>query len=161
MTADGCTVRPATSADLDDLLPLFAEYQRCYGADPVDARNRAFFARFLAPSDAGLLLGAWDDGGAAVGFACVYWTHSSVSAVDVAQLNDLLVRATSRSRGVGQRLIEAAAQAAAERGHPRLVWQTAPDNERAQRLYDRLPATKSLWLEYALPLPHPATPPPR
>jgi ribosomal protein S18 acetylase RimI-like enzyme len=148
---DTVDVRPATAAELDELLPLIAEYQRFYGAQPDDVRNRGFFQRFIEPSDLGLLLGAWADG-TAVGFACLYWTHSSVSAVDVAVLNDLLVSPTTRSRGVGRRLLDAAAHHARDRGFPRLDWQTAPDNERAQRLYDQLPASKSEWLEYSLPL---------
>jgi ribosomal protein S18 acetylase RimI-like enzyme len=152
VTGDGVDVRPATAAELPDLLPLIAEYQRFYGAEPDEARNREFFRRFVEPSDLGLLLGAWADG-TAVGFACLYWTHSSVSAIDVALLNDILVSATTRSRGVGRLLLEAAAHHAAARGYDRLVWQTAPDNERAQRLYDQLPASRSPWLEYSLPLP--------
>jgi GNAT superfamily N-acetyltransferase len=148
---DDVDVHAATSAELEHLLPLVAEYQRFYGAVPDDARNRAFFGRFLDPSEAGLLLGAWD-GAAAVGFACLYWTYSSVSAVEVALLNDLLVAGGSRSRGVGRALLDAAARHASARGCRRLVWQTAPDNERARRLYDQLPATTTSWLEYSLPL---------
>ena len=144
-------VRPATVADLDALLPLIAEYQRFYGADPDDGRNREFFRRFLVPSDDGVLLGAWD-GDVAVGFACVYWTYSSVSAADVALLNDLLVSSTNRSQGVGERLVLAVAEAAREHGCVRLEWRTAPDNERAQRLYDRLDTAKSEWLEYSITL---------
>ena len=145
------SIRPASVAEVDALLPLIAEYQRFYGADPDDARNRGFFGRFVAPSDAGVLLGAWN-GDEAVGFSCVYWTYSSVSAADVALLNDLLVSSTNRSQGVGEMLINAAADAARARGCARLEWRTAPDNARAQRLYDRLGATKGEWLEYTMAL---------
>jgi GNAT superfamily N-acetyltransferase len=145
------TIRPATAEDLDALLPLIAEYQRFYGARPDAASNRAFFARFLAPSDAGVLLGAWE-ASEPTGFTCLYWTSSSVSAVDVALMNDLLVSPTHRSRGVGEQLIAAAADAARSRGCVRLEWRTAPDNARAQRLYDRLDATRSEWLQYSIRL---------
>jgi hypothetical protein len=37
----------------------------------ADERNRAFFSRFVAPSEDGLLLGAWREG-ALVGYACLY-----------------------------------------------------------------------------------------
>ena len=41
------------------LLPLIAAYQRFYEVEEIDEeRNRAFFRRFLAPSEDGLLLGA-------------------------------------------------------------------------------------------------------
>jgi GNAT superfamily N-acetyltransferase len=152
MTSDSCTISPATDAELDDLLPLIAEYQRFYGAEPNDSRNRRFFARFIAPSEDGLLLGAWE-GKQGIGFACLYWTFSSVAASDIALMNDLLVRPASRSRGVGRLLISSAIRHAAARGCDRLVWETAPANERAQRLYGQFPATTSHWLEYSLALP--------
>jgi GNAT superfamily N-acetyltransferase len=151
MATNHCDVHPATNSELDNLLPLIAEYQRFYEAEPNDNRNSAFFKRFIAPSDEGLLLGAWE-GRQAVGFACLYWTHSSVSAVDIALLNDLLVVPSGRSRGIGGLLMAAAMSHAAERGYSRLVWQTAPDNDRAQRLYNQFPASTSLWLEYTLDL---------
>ena len=31
-----------------------------------------------------------------------------------------------------------------------LAWQTARDNARAQRVYDRVGATRSEWLDYSL-----------
>ena len=46
-----------------------------------DERNRAFFSRFLAPSENGMLLGAWR-GEQLVGYACLYWHFSSTRAVE-------------------------------------------------------------------------------
>ena len=147
------TAAPAQADQLDRLLPLVAAYQRFYGVEaPDDARNRAFFARFVAPSDLGVLLAAHDEDGVPLGFATVYWTHSSVSAEDVAHMNDLFAVAEARGRGVGRALIEAAKDAARERGLRRLTWMTAPDNATAQRLYDRTGAARSSWLEYDLAL---------
>lgn len=142
-------VRPATAGELDDLLELVAAYQRFYGAEPDAGRNRAFFARFVAPSDAGLLLGAFS-GPEVLGHACLYWTFSSVSAVEVVLLNDLFVRPEHRGEGVGEALIAATAAVARDRGAARVRWYTAPDNARAQRLYDRTGARRSEWVEYEL-----------
>jgi GNAT superfamily N-acetyltransferase len=143
-------VSPATDADLDALLPLFAGYQRFYENDaPDDERNRAFFARFVDPSDLGLLLIA-RDGDATVGFATLYWTHSSVSAEDIALMNDLFVAETARSGGAGRALIEASRAAAHERGLRRMTWATAIDNRTAQALYEKTGAERSAWFEYAL-----------
>ena len=139
--------------DLHSALPLFAGYQRFYGAErPHAARNRAFFRRFLSPSDDGLLLGAWE-GEELVGFACLYWTFSSLHAAEIALMNDLFVAESARGAGVGRALIEAAAQAAGERGARHLEWLTATDNGVAQRLYDRLGAERTEWLAYELALP--------
>src|SRR4051794_6420349 len=77
----GVEVRPVQGEELDDLLPLIEGYQRFYRAEPDVERNRAFFTRFVAPSDEGLLLGAWVDG-RLVGFATLYWFHSSTKAAD-------------------------------------------------------------------------------
>jgi GNAT superfamily N-acetyltransferase len=146
-------IAPATAQDLDDVLPLFAGYQRFYANEAKDdEHNRAFLTRFLAPSDDGLLLVARDDDGAAVGFANLYWTYSSVSAEEHAVMNDLFVAEAGRGANVGHQLIEAAAAAARERGMRRLSWETAIDNRRAQRLYERLDAARYVWFEYELTL---------
>lgn len=144
-------IAPATRDDLDDAVALFAGYQRFYaGRARDDDHNRAFLSRFLAPSDHGLLLLARDDAGRAIGFANLYWTFSSVSAEDHALMNDLFVAEAARGTDVGRALIEAAAAHAHERGLPTLSWQTALDNRRAQRLYERFDAERTAWFEYEI-----------
>ena len=143
-------VRPITESELESVLPLIEDYQRFYRvAQPQRDHNREFFRRFLEPSREGVLLGAWDDS-ELVGFACLYWTFSSVRATDVVLLNDLLVRPDTRGRGVGLELIEAARDVARDRGVPLVRWWTEVSNERAQRLYDRTGARRSAWYEYEL-----------
>ena len=144
-------VRPVAADELAALLALIADYQRFYGVvEPDGERNAVFFGRFVAPSPAGMLLGAFGDDGSLDGYACLYWTFSSVSATDVVQLNDLYVRGERRGGGVGEALIEAALAVARERGASCVRWFTAQDNVRAQRLYDRLGAEQSAWFEYEL-----------
>ena len=145
------SLAPATDDDLDDVVPLFAGYQRFYAGEARDdAHNRAFLSRFLDPSDAGLLILARDDAGRAIGFANLYWTFSSVAAEAHALLNDLFVADDARGGNAGHALIEAAAREAAKRGHARMSWQTALDNRRAQRLYERLDAERTAWFEYEI-----------
>ena len=155
MVTAGVSISAALDEDLVALLPLLAGYQLHYGAEPDDVRNRAFFARFVAPSDDGLLLAAWDvHTDEPVGFATLFWTFSSVRAREVALMNDLFVVEDARGRGVGRALVDAAREATRRRGLHVLSWMTSPDNATAQRLYDRLGATRSSWLEYALEI-HP------
>jgi GNAT superfamily N-acetyltransferase len=143
-------IRPVRRDEVDLALPLFAGYQRFYGVErPDDGRNRAFFARFATPSEAGVLLGAWVDGSLA-GFACVYWSFSSVRAAGIGLMNDLFVAEVARGRGMGRALIEAAADATRRRGFHHLEWYTAPDNTTAQRVYNATGATRSTWLGYEL-----------
>jgi GNAT superfamily N-acetyltransferase len=144
----GVEVRPVRREDLEDVLPLIAGYQRFYKAEPDVDRNRFFFSRFLHPSEEGLLLGAWLDGGL-VGFATLYWSHSSTRAADVVLMNDLFVREGVRGGGVGRALIEASLEEARRRGAELLEWYTAPDNAVAQRLYDSIAGVeRSTWLSY-------------
>jgi GNAT superfamily N-acetyltransferase len=152
MEIEAPEIRPLTAEELDHALPLIAGYQRFYRAEPDEARNRAFFAGFVAPSDEGLLIGAWL-GGRLVGFATLYWTHSSTRATDVALLNDLFVTEEARGTGLGRALIEASAAAAVERGATLLEWFTATDNDAAQRLYDSIPdVRRSSWYSYEIDL---------
>jgi GNAT superfamily N-acetyltransferase len=145
-------VEPIARDQLESLLPLIAAYQRFYEVEDVDdERNRRFFARFLAPSDAGMLLGAWREAELA-GYACLYWHFTSLVPAETVLMNDLYVEERFRGRGVGRALIEASAATARDRGAHRLEWATQPSNLAAQRLYDGTGAERSEWIEYELPL---------
>jgi ribosomal protein S18 acetylase RimI-like enzyme len=142
--------------DLADLLPLFRAYCAFYGSSPSDADLLALCRALLAdPEREGVQLIARDvrAGGAAVGFATVYWTWQSTKARRLAVMNDLFVAEPARGAGVADALIAACAEQARERGVRALSWVTAPDNRRAQRVYDRAGATRSSWLEYELEVP--------
>jgi GNAT superfamily N-acetyltransferase len=143
-------IAPISDGEFEELLPLIAAYQRFYEVERIDeARNRAFFRRFLAPSEDGLLLGARREG-RLIGYACLYWHFSSLEAVESVLMNDLYVSEEARGQGVGRALIEATANVARERGAPFVEWSTAPDNHTAQRLYDSTGAERSEWLSYEL-----------
>ncbi len=149
--AEGVEVSAVRAEELETLLPLIAAYQRFYEVDDIDtSRNRAFFRRFLAPSEIGELLAARDERGTILGYACLYWHFSSTQAVETVLMNDLFVAPEVRGRGVGRALIEAATAVARRRGAPWVEWSTAPDNHTAQRLYDSLTDEKSTWLSYEL-----------
>ena len=145
-------ISPIAASELEELLPTIAAYQRFYEVEDIDEeRNRAFFSRFLAPSEDGMLIGAWR-GGELVGYACLYWHFSSTQARETVLMNDLYVTESVRGEGVGRALIKASLAVARERGNPFLEWATAPDNHIAQRLYDSTGAHRSTWLTYELPV---------
>jgi GNAT superfamily N-acetyltransferase len=145
-------IAPISGDDYEQLLPLIAAYQRFYEVEEIDdERNRAFFRRFLAPSEDGLLLGARAEG-RLLGYACLYWHFSSTLAVETVLMNDLYVEVDARGHGVGRALIEAAAGIARKRGAAHLEWATDPDNHTAQSLYDSTGAERSEWVEYELEL---------
>jgi GNAT superfamily N-acetyltransferase len=143
-------IAPVEPGEFERLLPLIAAYQRFYEVAEIDEeRNRAFFGRFLAPSEDGMLLGARAGGGFA-GYACLYWHFTSLLAAETVLMNDLFVAEEARGRGIGRALIEASAGVARERGGAYLEWATAPGNRTAQRLYDSTGAARSEWIEYEL-----------
>lgn len=145
-------VEPIATAQFDQLLPLIAAYQRFYEVDDVDeGRNRAFFTRFLAPSEDGMLLGAWR-GDELLGYACLYWHFTSLVPAETVLMNDLYVVEAARGQGVGRALLEASATVARERGAQHLQWVTSPDNRTARRLYDSTGAESEPAIEYELRL---------
>ena len=141
-----------SEAQLEQLLPLIAAYQRFYEVEEIDdEHNRAFFSRFIAPSADGLLLGAWQ-ANELLGYACLYWHFTSLVPAETVLMNDLFVTEDARGQGIGRTLIKASADVARSRGAHHLEWATAPDNHTAQRLYDSMTSEKSTWLEYELDL---------
>jgi ribosomal protein S18 acetylase RimI-like enzyme len=140
------------AGDLAELLPLMRGYCDFYEVAPSDERLHALAQTLIdAPQTAGLQLIARDERGTALGFATIFWSFSTLSACPIGVMNDLYVDPANRLRGVGRALIEACAAECAARAVPLLEWETAPDNHRAQGLYDSFDAHRETWLAYTLP----------
>jgi len=127
------TVRQATLADLDALIPLFDGYRQFYGrpADSIAARE-FICARFNHGES--VLFIAHDDENP-IGFSQLYPSFSSVSLARVFVLNDLFVHEKARRNGVGTKLIAAATDFAKTVGAIRLTLSTATTNAVAQSVY--------------------------
>lgn len=130
-------VRLATAADVDRVAPLFDAYRQFYGLAPDLALCRQYLAERLGRDESVVLLAA-DADGAALGFVQMYPTFTSLRAARAFVLYDLFVDPAARQRGVGRRLMEAAAKEARRRGAVSLVLSTAKTNRSAQRLYGSL-----------------------
>jgi GNAT superfamily N-acetyltransferase len=140
------------AADLDELLVLMRGYCDFYEVAPTDEDLLALSRAMIAdPEHEGVQLLARDAGGGAIGFATVYWSWSTTGASRIGVMNDLFVAEAGRGRGVAEGLIEACRAECVRRGARRLTWQTAPDNLRAQAVYDRVGATRERWIDYWLP----------
>ena len=148
-------------ADLDDLLPLMRGYCDFYEVDPSDEALLAMSRELIAdPRKEGLQLIARAEDGRAVGFATIFWTWSTLSASRIGVMNDIFVAVDARGSGAAEQLIEACAERCRERGISELDWQTAHDNVRAQKLYDRVGAQRDeRWLDYSLAVSPGATSP--
>jgi len=138
--------------DLSDLLPLMRGYCDFYEVAPSD-EGLLGLARALLddPLREGVQLIARDlDSGAAVGFATIFWSWSTLNAGRIAVMNDLFVAPEARGSGVAHGLIGACREHARTHGALWLGWQTAHDNARAQRVYESVGAERSEWIDYGL-----------
>jgi GNAT superfamily N-acetyltransferase len=146
------TVEVVRSADLDDLLPLMRAYCDFYETAPHDAELLALSRAALDdPDHEGVQLIARDAAGAAVGFASVFWSWDTTEGARIGIMNDLYVSPPARGTGLAERLIATCAERSRARGARRLEWETAPDNARAQSVYDRIGGVREPWLVYTLP----------
>jgi GNAT superfamily N-acetyltransferase len=149
--AEGVEVRPAREDEFEEMLPLIRAYCEFYGVEADDRGLREMFLTLIsAPSQGAVFIAR--DGGRAVGFATVDWKWSSLKAARIGYLEDLFVAPDARGRGIAEALIELCAARCRELGMPALQWQTAPDNLRAQQVYNRTGAEFDTYLEYDLKL---------
>jgi ribosomal protein S18 acetylase RimI-like enzyme len=145
-------VRHAEADDVAELLPLFRAYCDFYEANPSDAGLEEMIRSVIdLPDDEAFLLVA-EDGDEVVGFAASCWKWSSLNGARIVFLDDLFVRPESRGEGHADALIAACAALGKDHGAPIMSWLTAPDNKRAQGVYDRIGGTSELFLEYELEL---------
>jgi GNAT superfamily N-acetyltransferase len=146
------SISSVAPGDLDELLVLMRAYCDFYAVAPSDESLRRLAEALIAdPEHEGLqLLGRGEDG-RAVGFATLYWTWSTTDACRIGVMNDLFVTEAARGKGLAEALIGACRTECAKRGARRLVWQTAPDNFRAQAVYDRVGGHREQWIDYWLP----------
>ena len=145
------SIHTVGEADLPDLLPLMRGYCDFYEVDPTDEALLALSHALIGdPQGEGVQLIARDGGGAAVGFATIFWTWSTLSAARIGVMNDLFVAAEARGGGLADALIAACVERCRERGATSLGWQTAKDNHRAQAVYDRAGGRRSEWVDYSI-----------
>jgi GNAT superfamily N-acetyltransferase len=143
------TIEAVTASDLPELMPMMRSYCDFYRVDPPDDRLLALANALIENPDEGLQLIARGDG-TPLGFATIYWSWQTLYAARVGVLNDLYVESAARGTGTGRALIDRGLALCRDRGAEKLVWETAPDNATAQRLYDGIGAAKSSWLSYEL-----------
>jgi GNAT superfamily N-acetyltransferase len=140
-----------TTADLPDLQPLVRAYCEFYDVAPVDDALLAVSRALIAdPDREGVQLIARSESGEAVGFATVYWSWDTLVAARVGIMHDLFVIPPARGTGIADLLIEACVEECRRHGAVKLGWQTAPDNTRARRVYERVGAAREEWVDYWL-----------
>jgi len=146
------TIDPVTSDSIRAVLPLLREYCDFYEVQPTDEDLEQLCRTLANDPTEGIQFLARDGDGTAIGFATVFWSWSTLSAARIGVMNDLYVAPDARGAGVAEALIDRCASAARAHGASHLTWQTALDNERAQKVYDRVGGVRDQWLDYSIDL---------
>ena len=134
-------IRSISPNDRSDWQVLWDGYNRFYGRSGPNALDPSItestWERFFDPSEPVHCLVAVDEG-TVVGLAHFLFHRSTTRQTDVCYLQDLYTAESSRGRGIGRKLVDAVAEAAANSGSTRLYWQTKVDNQTARALYDKV-----------------------
>jgi GNAT superfamily N-acetyltransferase len=132
-------IRPITAADKEIWLKLFKDYIIFYKSQLSDEQYELTWQRLNSGFNITGLMAELD--GKVVGFTHYIFRPSTWAVEDFCYLEDLFVDPTVRGGGVGRALIKAVEDIAIAKGSKRLYWTTAPDNETARKLYDKVAIT--------------------
>lgn len=91
-----------------------------------------------------------ESAGKLLGFVTLYFTYSTLRAQKTAIMNDLFVVEAARGTDAAKGLFEAARAYTREHGYAGMSWETAHDNARAQRFYEKMGGAKGDWLSYSI-----------
>jgi ribosomal protein S18 acetylase RimI-like enzyme len=146
----GVRIRRAEAADGPRILELDRELARFEKLTPPDdEEGRRLLAWIFESGRLEALVAEVD--GRVEGIALFYEGLGTFRAKPFLYLEDLVVTAAARSRGVGDALMAALAREGVSRGALRLEWSVLDWNVHAIRFYERLGAHRPKeWLKYAL-----------
>ena len=149
--AEGVEIRPAREDEIDDLMPLMKAYCEFYESSPPEEGVVRMLRTLITDPSQGAVFIARKEG-QAVGVATLDWKWSSLKGARLGYLEDLFVVPEARGDGIADALIQICADRCRENGMPALEWLTAPDNHRAQKVYNRTGAESDTYVEYDLEL---------
>lgn len=129
------TIRQATIEDIDQLSALFDQY-RVFYKQPSDIEAATAFLTARFNNNESLVFVAEEEQ-TLLGFTQLYPVFSSVGLSRAWVLNDMFVSETARGSGAADALLQKAQQIGTQQGCRWLMLQTATDNHRAQRVYER------------------------
>ncbi len=132
-------IRPIELGDKDRWLELFKEYIVFYKSSLSNEQFELTWQRINSEFNIKGLVADVDN--KIVGFTHYIWRPSTWEVEDFCYLEDLYVDPKNRKSGVGRALIKAVEEIAIAKGSKRLYWTTAPDNETARKLYDKVAIT--------------------
>ena len=146
----GIRIRRARREDWPRMLELDRELARFEKLPPPDDAEASRLAAWIFEAGRADALVA-EIGGTIEGLAIFYEGINSFRARPFLFLEDLVVTAAARGKGVGEALVAAVAREAVARGASRLEWAVLDWNEGALRFYRRLGGRPQReWLRYSL-----------
>jgi GNAT superfamily N-acetyltransferase len=146
------TIRPVAAADEAGWMALWRGYLEFYEEDIPEEVSRHTFARVLDPKAGhiGSLVAATAEG-RLVGLLTYIVHEITWSQAPACYLEDLFVADDVRGQGIASALIERMVEIGKAAGWHRIYWNTARDNVRAQKLYNRL-SERTGWVRYDIDL---------
>lgn len=144
--ASAAVIRPIAGGDRDAWTRLFIDYGVFYETEFPDSTVDGVWAWLM---DAAHTTNAYvaDVDGVVIGFAIFRSVADTFTAGPAWFLDDLYVDPSARGSGAATALIQALNDHAVANGGGTIRWITADDNERAQRVYNRI-ATRTTWVTY-------------
>jgi GNAT superfamily N-acetyltransferase len=142
-------IRNTRDRDFFNWLPLFADYGDFYGT-PVPDEKALLVWSWITEETHGLsALVAQDEDGTLVGLAHYRTFARPLAGGTGIYIDDLFVTPDARGNGVATALIERVTEIARAQRSGIVRWVTAPDNDEAQVLYDKV-AERTNWVTYDL-----------
>lgn len=132
-------IKQATTAVLDQLIPLFDAYRIFYEEESNPAAARQYLETRLNQNEAIVFIAVnpeYEQN--TYGFTLLYPSFSSLSMKPIWILHDLFVTPTARRQGVAKQLMEHTHQFAHKSGAEYVALETAVNNHPAQKLYESL-----------------------
>jgi GNAT superfamily N-acetyltransferase len=148
---DDIIIAPPRSRDYADWRRLYEGYATFYNMPMHDDIAQRVWSWLLDPHYPLEALIARRSDGRVVGLAHFRAMPRPLTGSTVGFLDDLFVEPEMRGKGVADRLFEALAGVARERGWGLIRWVTADNNYRARAVYDRL-AKRTMWITYQMDL---------
>jgi GNAT superfamily N-acetyltransferase len=143
-------VRVARESDTDAVTALMYEYIVVFYKSPSPSIEKLqSLIQMLLEGREGIQFVAESDG-RIVGFTTLYFTYSTTRVNKIVMMNDLYVIEEMRGKGVAGKLFEACSTYTNDNDYAAMVWETAKDNKRAQRFYEKMGARPGDWITYTI-----------
>ena len=134
------TIRTATEQDVPLILQLVKDLAEFEKLSHEVVATEADYKRTLFGDKPSAEVLICEHEGQGVGFALFFSTYSTFLGKPGLYLEDLFIKPTVRSQGLGQKMLSRLAQIALERNCGRLEWSVLDWNTRARKFYEELGA---------------------